>query len=259
MLGIGLVSNESDSRVTGWSSIPLDQRKPCSGWQYDYHEMHNSDPRLASQVMFEMPPGSWYASWQPYWRPDSKCELLGEVVLTSKPGGKELVRISRRGKIPDRPSRPSPPLKGAEAALKFETMVWGEVFMAHGREPSGEALQIQLLVRNEAPVARTIAITNRTIKCDKSSYAFIVGPGAGHPAISSGPIEVAANGWGVLAQRVRGSGNPAKCRYEVVISETRGTSDKVLQTKGHPAKHWADVTTMQGQLVPVGKLEYLSF
>lgn len=257
MIGVGLVTNASDARLFGWSSIPLDQRKPCSGWQYDHSEMRDSDPRLSAQVMFNMPPGSWYASWHPYWRPDLKCELLGTVSITSKPGGQVTSKISSRAKIPDRPSKPSAPTKRGMPALKFETMVWGEVFMARGREPSGESAQLQLLIRNEAAVARTIAITNRKITCDKSAFAFVVGPGAGHPAITSGPIEVSAGGWGVLAQRIRGSGDLSKCSYQVAISETLGTNDRILQSDGVPAKHWIEVATVKGQLVPVGKLEYL--
>lgn len=259
VFGIALVRNTSDTRVFGWSSVPLDQHRPCSGWRYHYWAMQKSDPRLAPQVAFDMPPGSWFASWQPYWRPGASCELLGEVILTSHAGGQEVAKLSRSAKIPARPERPSLLPSGIEGTLKFETMVWSEEFISHGREPSGDALQLQLLVRNKAPAARTIAITSRMIECDKSSYAFVVGPGAGHPAMTSGPIELSASGWGVLAQRIRGSGDPSMCRYQIVISEMRGTSEEMLKGEGHSPKHWIEVTTVEGRLLPIGKLSYLSY
>ena len=258
-LALGIVRNSSDARIHGWSSVSLEERKPCPEGQYSHWMMKNSDPRLASQVAFDMPPGSWFASWQPYWNPAASCELRGEVVLTSHAGGPEVATLLRHATIPARPERPSLPPSGIEGMLEFEAIVWNEEFILHGREPSGDALQLQLLVRNKAQSSRTVAITARSIVCDSSSFAFVVGPGAGHPAMTSGPIALSANGWGVLAQRIRGSGDPSTCRYELVISELRAMSDLALQVGDYSAKHWIEVTTIKGQLMPIGMLSYLSY
>ena len=257
--GVGLVRNSSDSRIYGWSSLSLGGREHCSDPKYVNRTLSNGDPRLATQVAFDMPPGSWFASWQPYRDPAASCRLHGVVVLTSEMVGQEVGRFSRRASIPARPERPGLAPSGTVGPLELEAMVWTEEFILRGREPAGDALQLQLLARNKAQFARTIAITDRSIVCDNSSFAFVVGPGAGHPGMTSGPMTLSAGGWGVLAQRVRGSGDPSTCRYQLVISESRATSDLAIRVGDYSAKQWAEVAKLEGGLAPVGLLSYLSF
>lgn len=256
--GILLVRNESRMRVPGWASISLDTQGPCSHAESSYRTLKSSDPRLASQVAFEMLPGSWFASWQPFWRPSVGCKLLGQVALTEQLGGKEMTRITRRAAVPAPFGLGAPPSKMNEE-FEFETIVWKESFILHGREPAGTALQVQILVKNLARAPRTIAITSREIDCERRSYAYVVGPGEGHPLMTSGPIELQANGWGVLAQRIRGFDDPSQCRFRIIVSERRASSSDILREDRHSGDHWREVMDVTGELTPIGTLEYLSY
>ncbi len=254
---LAVTRNRTRSTLFGHISYSLAGKKLCDADFIESSDLNLPDPRT-SPVVFRLPPGQWFANWQFFVQPPDKagCQLSGLVVLTdgeTGPDTGQYRRISNLPRIPDE----HPVIPVTPGRFRSETVVWREEMTLHGREPDGDSLQVQLLIVNLTGEPRRLAVTGRELSCTAGRpYDFIIGPGAGHPIMTTGPINVPPHGWGVLAQRLRGTGDPIGCSVTLVVSERLGDPNLHKAVRHIFGKHWREALRISVPLRPLGSLNY---
>lgn len=115
----------------------------------------------------------------------------------------------------------------------------------------GTFIQAQVLVKSDDDKWARTAIVDRSISCKgESQYDWVVGPTDFPKGLTAGPVSVPPHGFSVFVSRLRGKGDPGRCRISLQVAQL------VAVVGVHVTGNWRTLGTVSGPLVPASSIFY---
>lgn len=205
------------------------------------------DKRLGRSAQLELSPESWIVKWSLFSIEDGGCR--SEVRVS---GVDQKHEWKQESSLPKQYTKPDqyPIVAGA---FDFAMSVVDESGNSF-EEPSGNALQVQVLVFNRSEQTRVVAVVDRTLRCAPGTdLDWVIGPGEGPAELSAGPVLVPPREWIAFSNRIRGRSSSQGCHITMELAEIRAArSDPYLP----PA--WHSIGKVEGPMRASVRARYLN-